>query len=217
MPGRKLRRVAYFSPERSGRVVTVIEKSRFLPERTQPMIETIVDSIRVNLVTQSRVVFLREVNGDRHVPIWIGVFEAHGIAMELQGNPSPRPLPWDLLKSLIAELNRTIERVVVNDLSQDVFFARIVVEISGRSIVIDSRPSDAIALAVRARCPILVEDLVMDRAGVSMDAELEGDDESPVSAEGTEQQRVPEDERLEVFRDFINTLDLDDFEKRRGS
>jgi bifunctional DNase/RNase len=180
------------------------------------MIETIVDSIRVNLVTQSRVVFLREVHGDRHLPIWIGEFEAHGIAMELQGNPAPRPLPWDLLKSLIAELNGTIERVVVNDLSQDVFFARVVVEIGGRSIEIDSRPSDAIALAVRARCPILVEDLVMDRAGVSMDAELESDDETGVTTDAQESHATQEDHGLEVFRDFINTLDLDDFEKRRG-
>jgi bifunctional DNase/RNase len=180
------------------------------------MIETVVDSIRVNLVTQSRVVFLREVHGERHLPIWIGEFEAHGIAMELQGNPSPRPLPWDLLKALVGELNGTIERVVVNDLSQDVFFARVVVDVSGRSIEIDARPSDAIALAVRARCPILVEDLVMDRAGVSLDGEMDEDESSAISEAG-EAQRVPEDDRLEVFRDFINTLDLDDFEKRRGS
>jgi bifunctional DNase/RNase len=181
------------------------------------MIETIVDSIRVNLVTQSRVVFLREVHGDRHLPIWIGEFEAHGIAMELQGNPSPRPLPWDLLRSLIAELNGTIERVVVNDLSQDVFFARIVVELNGRSIEIDARPSDAIALAVRVRCPILVEDLVMDRAGVNPEADDEGEEDAGATPHVSESQSVPDDDQLEVFRDFINTLDLDDFEKRRGS
>lgn len=181
------------------------------------MIETIVDSIRVNLVTQSRVVFLREVHGDRHLPIWIGEFEAHGIAMELQGNPSPRPLPWDLLRSLVAELDGTIERVVVNDLSQDVFFARIVVDLSGRSIEIDARPSDAIALAVRARCPILVDDLVMDRAGVSMDGDDEIEEAAATDESGSPTQSVPDDDQLEVFRDFINTLDLDDFEKRRGS
>lgn len=181
------------------------------------MIETIVDSIRVNLVTQSRVVFLREVHGDRHLPIWIGEFEAHGIAMELQGNPSPRPLPWDLLRSLVAELDGTIERVVVNDLSQDVFFARIVVDLSGRSIEIDARPSDAIALAVRARCPILVDDLVMDRAGVSMDGDDEIEEAAASDESGSPTQSVPDDDQLEVFRDFINTLDLDDFEKRRGS
>lgn len=177
------------------------------------MIETIVDSIRVNLVTQSRVVFLREINGDRHLPIWIGEFEAHGIAMELQGSHSPRPLPWDLLKSLIAEMNGTIEQVIVNDLSQEVFFARIVVEIAGRRIEIDSRPSDAIALAVRARCPILVEDTVMDRAGVSADGEIEVEAETAIAASEAAGERRAEEDQLGVFRDFINTLDLDDLEK----
>ena len=181
------------------------------------MIETIVDSIRVNLVTQSRVVFLRELHGDRHLPIWIGEFEAHGIAMELQGSPSPRPLPWDLIKSFIAEVNGTIEKVVVNDLSQDVFFARIVVDIAGRSIEIDARPSDAIALAVRARCPILVEDIVMERAGVSTDIDADVDDEPTLDADPLDRVRSGESDQLGVFRDFINTLDLADFEKRRGS
>jgi bifunctional DNase/RNase len=180
------------------------------------MIETVVDSIRLNLVTQSRVVFLREIQGDRHLPIWIGEFEAHAIAMELQGNASPRPLPYDLMRSMIAELNGSIERVVVNDLSQDVFYARVVVDIAGRTIEIDSRPSDAIALAVRARCPILVDDLVMERAGVSMDGDLDSDDDASQTETG-EAERTPEDDRLSVFRDFIDTLDLDDFERRRGS
>jgi uncharacterized protein len=180
------------------------------------MIETVVDSIRLNLVTQSRVVFLREVQGDRHLPIWIGEFEAHAIAMELQGNASPRPLPYDLMRSMIAELNGSIERVVVNDLSQDVFYARIVIDVAGRTIEVDSRPSDAIALAVRARCPILVDEGVMERAGVSMDGDLDTDGESD-SSEAGEVERTPEDDRLSVFRDFINTLDLDDFERRRGT
>ncbi len=181
------------------------------------MIETIVDSIRVNLVTQSRVVFLREVHGDRHLPIWIGEFEAQGIAMELQGSPSPRPLPWDLIKSFVADLNGTIERVVVNDLSQDVFFARIVVEVNGRTIEIDSRPSDAIALAVRARCPILVDDLVMDRAGVNADSDDDDDDLPGIEPSPVESPAGIREDELGIFRDFINTLDLDDFEKRRGS
>lgn len=177
------------------------------------MIETVVESIRVNLVTQSRVVFLREVQGSRHLPIWIGEFEAHGIAMELQGSQSPRPLPWDLLKSLVGEIDGTIEQVIVNDLSQDVFFARIVVSLNGRRIEIDARPSDAIALAVRAHCPILVEDLVMDKAGVSIDGDLDGDDDAAI--ESGEPLGAPraEDDQLSVFRDFINTLDLDDHEK----
>jgi uncharacterized protein len=178
------------------------------------MIETVVDSISVNLVTQNRIVCLREVHGDRHLPIFIGDFEALGIAMELQGSTSPRPMPWDLIRTFIAELNGTIERVVVNDLSQDVFFARIVVNVAGRIVEIDSRPSDAIAIAVRAHCPILVEDIVMDRAGVNTEVDLEIDDETVVTGERT---LSAQSDDLGIFRDFINTLDLDDFEKRRGS
>jgi bifunctional DNase/RNase len=181
------------------------------------MIETVVDSIRVNLVTQNRVVFLRELHGDRSLPIWIGEFEALGIAMELQGSASPRPMPWDLLKSFVAELNGSIERVVVNDLSQDIFFARIVVDVAGRTIEIDSRPSDAIALAVRVRCPILVEDEVMDRAGVNSEMEPEIDDDSTLTDDQADRVAAIDADQLGVFRDFINTLDLDDFEKRRGS
>jgi uncharacterized protein len=174
------------------------------------MIETVVDSIRVNLVTQSRVVFLKEIHGERHLPIWIGEFEAQAIAMELQGMASPRPLPYDLLKSIVVDLNGTVERVVVTELSQEVFFARIVIDAGGRVVELDSRPSDAIALAVRVRCPILVDDMVMDRAGVSMDSDEDDDGEPDGLPEG-----VSEDD-LSIFREFINTLDLDDFEKRRG-
>ncbi len=175
------------------------------------MIETIVESISINLVTRNRVVLLKEVNGTRHLPIWIGDFEAHAIAMELQSTPSPRPMPYDLIKTLISDLEGVVERVVVNDLAHDVFYAQIVVSIAGRTIEIDSRPSDAIAVAVRVKCPILVADLVMERAGVSTDDdETDDEDGAEISPGGR-----PEDQ-LGIFRDFINTLDLDDFEKRGG-
>ncbi len=176
------------------------------------MIETIVDSIRVNLVTQNRVLFLREVEGDRHLPIWIGEFEAHAIAMELQGMSAQRPMPYDLVKSLVGELSGTIARVVVTDLSQDIFYARVVVQVGGQTVEIDSRPSDAIAIAVRAKCPILVDDLVMDRAGISIASEDDGDDDGA----GGDGEQLSADE-LGIFREFINTLDLDDFEKRSAS
>jgi len=179
------------------------------------MIETVVESIRVNLVTQNRVVILKELEGERHLPIWIGEFEAQAIAMELQGLASPRPLPYDLIKSVIGDLGGTVERILVTDLAQDVFYARIVIGVDGRTVEIDSRPSDAIALAVRTHTPILVEESVMDRAGVNLDAE-EGDEEDGGSGEGPTAQPI-DDERLSVFRDFINTLDLDDFDRKRGS
>jgi bifunctional DNase/RNase len=179
------------------------------------MIETVVESIRVNLVTQNRVVILKEVQGERHLPIWIGDFEAQAIAMELQGLASPRPLPYDLIKAVITDLGGAVERILVTDLAQDVFYARIVIGVDGRTVEIDSRPSDAIALAVRTHTPILVEESVMERAGVSLDGD-EGEEEEGGPSEGPATQPV-DDERLSVFRDFINTLDLDDFDRKRGS
>lgn len=184
------------------------------------MIETVVKSIRFNRITNNRVVLLKETVGDRYLPIWIGEFEAHAIAMELQGVEAPRPLPYDLMRALLAELNGVVQRVVVSDLSMDVFYARIVVAIAGQTIDLDSRPSDAIALAVRSGAPIFVEDSVMERAGVNLDdddAALEM--ERPVSASSTEHRSEPrpDDERLSIFRDFINTLDSDDLERGRGN
>jgi uncharacterized protein len=185
------------------------------------MIETVVESIRVQMQTQNRVVFLKERHGDRHLPIWIGDFEAQAIAIELQGVESPRPLPYDVMKALLVELGGQVERILIVDLSQDVYFARIVLTVGERQVEIDSRPSDAIALAVRAGAPILVEESVMDRAGVSLEAE----DEQPDDASGLKSSEATEraeglsldDERLSIFRDFINTLDIEDPDRGRGN
>ncbi|MCO5176304.1 MAG: bifunctional nuclease family protein [Thermomicrobiales bacterium] len=178
------------------------------------MIETVVDSIRVSLVTQARVVILKEVEGDRHLPIWIGAFEAEAIAMELQGISSPRPLPYDLLRSVIGELGGDINRIVITEINNDVYYARIIIQQNGMGVEIDSRPSDAIALAVRAKVPIFVDDSVMARAGVQLDDNA--DDESTAEGEGTGEPTVSE-EKLSAFRDFIDTLDLDDFGQKRDN
>ncbi len=181
------------------------------------MIEAVVDSIRVSLVTQQRVVFLREVSGERHLPIWIGPFEAEAIAMELQGVQSKRPLPYDLLKTIIADLGGRITRIEVTELSDAVFYARIVIDINGRQIPVDARPSDAIALGVRAKVPILVAESVMDEAGVALGAGTDEDDETS-GIEAPEEGDAPtpaSEERLSVFRDFINTLDIDDLGKKK--
>jgi bifunctional DNase/RNase len=186
--------------------------------KVRSMIETIVESIRVNLVTQNRVVFLKEVHGERHLPIWIGDFEAQAIAMELQGVASPRPLPYDLIKSIIGDVDGRVERVLVTELSQDVFYARIVIKMPNRTVEVDSRPSDAIAVAVRTGAPILVDETVMEKAGVSLDGDGESEDEGPTtpSLERSVSSTVDE-ERLSVFKEFINTLDLDDFDRKRGN
>lgn len=192
------------------------------------MIETTVESIRVSLVTQQRVVILKEVDGDRHLPIWIGAYEAEAIAMELQGVTPTRPLPYDLMQTLLGELNASVDQIVIGDLNDQVFYARIVISTNGSTIEVDSRPSDAIALAVRTGSRILVDETVMDSAGVSIE-----DDDDPVALSATslspdtgESAPDPEhsetapaasDEQLSVFREFINSLDLDDFGKKQSN
>ncbi len=193
------------------------------------MIETTVDSIRVSLVTQNRVVILKEVEGTRHLPIWIGAYEAEAIATELQGVTPTRPLPYDLMRDMFNQLGARVDRIVISDLTNQVFFARIVLDHSGRTIEIDSRPSDAIALAVRTGTRILVEDTIMEQAGVPMEpddddvddlgAQYANDsdqsDQAMIAPEQSERSRAEED-RLGVFRDFINSLDLDDFDRKRS-
>lgn len=165
------------------------------------MIETTIESIRVSLVTQHRVVILKDTGGERYLPIWIGPHEADAIALELQQVAVARPLTHDLLKAVISELGATVTQVIVNDLRDDTFYARVVMDVDGRHAEVDSRPSDAIALAVRAKVPIYVEEAVMEKAGVNG----EGD---TGEGEGVD--------KLDVFRDFINTLDLDDIGKQKG-
>jgi bifunctional DNase/RNase len=183
------------------------------------MIETVVESIRVSLVTQHRVVILKEVDGERHLPIWIGSYEAEAIAMELQGVSASRPLPYDLMRNIIDDMGGAVERISVTDLSDDVFYARIILRQNGREIEIDSRPSDAIALAVRARVPIMVDEGVMEKAGVVLSSDDEGEIEPLNDPAPPELERAGDvdEERLSVFRDFINTLDLDDFDRKSGN
>jgi len=192
------------------------------------MIEATVESIRVSLVSQNRVVILREIDGDRHLPIWIGAYEAEAIAMELQGVAATRPLPYDLFRSLLTELDATVQQVVIAELTDKIFYARIVIDIQGRTLEMDSRPSDALAVAVRTGARILIADSIMDEVGVSMDDD-DGDEidvtaiaESTGIAETTPDPPMPdsprvENEQLGVFRDFINSLDLDDFDRKRSS
>jgi len=191
------------------------------------MIETTVESIRVSLVTQNRVVILKEVDGVRHLPIWIGAYEAEAIAMELQGIAPTRPLPYDLIRTMLAEVGATIERVIISDLNEQVFYARILITVGGRTIEVDSRPSDEIAIAVRTNSRILVEDAIMEHAGVSLeDDEAEATDmehhgsqdtsrDERLNASDTRGGQSAQDDRLSVFREFINSLDLDDFDRRK--
>lgn len=176
------------------------------------LVEMVVESVRVNLQTYQRVVVLKEKASERYLPIWIGNNEADAIVIQLQNVPVPRPQTHDLLKSVIGELGAKVTRVIVTNLENDVFFARVNIDIDGRHVEIDSRPSDAIALAVRVQAPIFAEDGVLEKAGVALDGETPGEAES--TAEPAPAVREEEAKKLSVFRDFINTLDLDDLGKR---
>ncbi len=167
------------------------------------MIEVTIDSIRVSLMSQHRIVILKDSQSDRYLPIWIGPCEADAITVELQEVEVSRPLTHDLLKSMITEMGAEVEQIVINDLRNDVFYARIVVNLNGRRLEIDSRPSDAIALAVRVRVPIFVEESVMERAANTPEQEVDSD---PQTNSDTP------DDRLSIFKDFVDTLDLDDLD-----
>ncbi|NJN17590.1 MAG: bifunctional nuclease family protein [Oscillochloris sp.] len=174
------------------------------------MIRVVVDSIRVSLLTQHRVVVLRETDSKRYLPIWIGPFEADAIAMAIQGHEPQRPMTHDLLKMTIGEMGGQISHIFVNDLQDNTFFARIVIEQHGRTVEIDARPSDAIALATRTEVPIYVENAVLDQAGVFFDEEEQANvPDAPAGENESEPEPELNDESMSIFRDFINTLDLD--------
>jgi uncharacterized protein len=186
------------------------------------MIRVTVDSIRVSLLTQHRVVVLREADSRRYLPIWIGAFEADAIALALQGHEPQRPMTHDLLKSVFTELGATISYILVSDIQDSTFFARIVVEHDSRSIEIDSRTSDAIALAVRTEVPIYVENHVFEQVGVLYDDDEGAAASSTPTTPRSERDKDTEpegtnEEGLSLFRDFINTLDLDNDEGRKGN
>ena len=175
------------------------------------MVEMTVESVRINLATQQRVVILKATKQERYLFIWIAHAEAYAIAVELQGTTSPRPLTHDLLKNVINELGAKIVSIVISDLIEDIFYARIVLDVAGRHVEIDSRPSDAIALAVRAKTSIFVDESVLDRAGVA----LETTEEQTMSkAEQRKDKKDLDQDNLDAYRDFINSLDvLDEFGK----
>lgn len=178
------------------------------------MVELTIESIRVSLMNYQRVVILKEKDADRYLPIWIGPAEADSIAVRLQEVAVARPLTHDLLRSIIDTLGASVEYVLVSDLSNDTFFARIMLQVDGRSLEIDSRPSDAIALAVRAQVPIFADESVLDRAGVRLDAEGALEGLTDEGAEGAKEVSPEELEKLGPFRDVIEGLDWDEFGKK---
>ena len=192
-------------------------------------VEMTVDSVRIDLLAKHRFVVLKEVERERYLPIAIGPAEAGAIAIKLMNAEVVRPLTHDLICSVIASLGARVTQILINDVSDGVYFARVVLDVSGRHVEVDSRPSDAIALAVRTGVSIYVEERVLANAVVDLGAQGNGDQRLPdetSSAGGVAGQpgssaqtathpemntgeRVPE-EQLAAFREVIERLNLDD-------
>jgi bifunctional DNase/RNase len=179
----------------------------FMPK----MIEVVIDSVRVSLTNQQRIVVLREKGAERYLPIWIGPFEAEAITVALQEIEVARPQTHDLLKNVLNTMNGRLTRIEVIALREDVFYGNLVVETSGRTLNIDCRPSDALALAVRAHVPIMVSSEVMESAGVMPEKDITEKPAPPPAKLPPSPAPEEEDseERLSVFEDFLEKLDFD--------
>ena len=175
------------------------------------MIEVTIDSIRVSLMSQHRIVVLKEESSSRFLPIWIGPFEADAITLQLQDIDAPRPLTHDLLKTVIETMGGEVLHILISGLEKNTYFARIVLDVDGDTVEIDSRPSDAIALGVRVNAPIYVADEVMEQAGLQPEEEISLGESSSSTArsERTKSAEGEEEEDLGVFTDFVEGLDLD--------
>jgi len=130
------------------------------------MIEVTVSKVAIDVNSKMPVIVLKEKDGDKTLPIWIGLFEAQAIALALENVTPPRPLTHDLAKSLIEKLNGRVDRIVISDLRHNTFYARILMRRNGESLQVDSRPSDAIALALRLKVPIFIDETVLDKIAI---------------------------------------------------
>lgn len=175
------------------------------------MVEVIIDSVRVSLTNQQRIVVLRDINAERYLPIWIGPYEAESITIALQEIEVSRPQTHDLIKNIFNQMNARLLRVEVLSLRDDVFFGNLIVEINEDIIEIDSRPSDALALAARTHAKILVSEEVMSSAGIIPEVDIQESDMNQTQAPLANTQQPENDineERLSVFEDFLGSLDI---------
>ena len=183
------------------------------------LVEMVVESVRVHMLSNRHVVILKDTERERYLPIWIGPWEASAIAMRLQGLAAERPLTHDLFIGALSELGVRINRVVIAELADETYHARLVLERDGVEVELDARPSDSLALAVRTDTRILVAEEVLDQASLGGDASGEGEEgeggmreASPTLGPGAPLESLVDavvDERLDMFRDFVNSLDVD--------
>ncbi len=187
------------------------------------LVEMQIESVRVHMLSNRHVVILKDPVGDRYLPIWIGAWEASAIAMRLQGLQAERPLTHDLFAAALERLGVRVERVVISELADETYHARIHLARDGYQVEVDARPSDALALAVRAEVQIFADEEVLAQAALASDPDEEAsvDDEADAESEGGEARprrarpienvgvEGPADPKLDMFRDFINSLEVD--------
>ena len=190
------------------------------------LIEMVVESVRVHMLSNRHVVILKDVEQDRYLPIWIGAWEASAIAMRLQGLTAERPLTHDLFASTLEQLDVHVTRVVISELAEETYHARLYLQRDGTEVEVDARPSDALAIAVRAEAPIYAAEAVLAQAALGGDPDQEdeagaGGEGEAAGGSGAESERARRpiplervgegvvDPRLDLFRDFINSLDVD--------
>lgn len=187
------------------------------------LVEMVIESVRVHMLSNRHVVILKDAVGDRYLPIWIGAWEASAIAMRLQGLTAERPLTHDLFAAALDRLDARVVRVVISDLSEETYHARLHLERDGVEVEVDSRPSDALAIAVRTEALIFADEDVLGQAALATDPDedvISEDTAGDAGSETTERPRRrriplesigdgPADPRLEMFRDFVNSLEHD--------
>ncbi|RLD90049.1 MAG: bifunctional nuclease family protein [Bacteroidetes bacterium] len=166
------------------------------------MIEVVVDSIRVSLMSQQRVVILREIESERYLPIMVGIYEAEHLTLALQGVEVSRPLTYDLFVNILDSLEAEVVHVEVVSLKDETFFGNIAININGSLHNIDSRPSDAMNLAIRLNVPIFVTEDILDEAGMVPEDDL---------AETLPDEEV-DSERLSVFENYLDQISPDQSE-----
>ena len=176
------------------------------------MVEVVIDSIRVGLMSQNRVVILRETGTERYLAIWIDAYMAEQITFALQEIEVARPMSHDLMKQILTSLNARLVRVEVVELKNEVFFGNIVIETdNGHQLNIDSRPSDALALAVRSNIPIMVSSQVMDEAGIIPEQDISTAESGGIrQPEESDESIEVEEDHLSIFEDFIDNLEISD-------
>ena len=190
------------------------------------LVEMQIESVRVHMLSNRHVVILKDPVGERYLPIWIGAWEASAIAMRLQGLQAERPLTHDLFAAALERLGVRVERVVISELADETYHARIHLERDGIQVEVDARPSDALALAVRAEVPIFADEEVLAQAALASDPDEEAGADDDEDAEAGESEpgearrrrarpienvggEGPADPKLDMFRDFINSLEVD--------